>query len=392
MTLSNSTITANTAGGRGGGIRNLGAANFQNTIIARNEADTGPDCSSSASRGGTLTSLGYNLVGAGTGCPSSAMGDHQTVDPADVFTPVLGPLQDNGGPTDTHALLAGSPAIDAGNPAGCTDDTGATLTTDQRGVIRPQGTDCDIGSFEFLARIEKVIASGPDNDGVGGIDLVVEVGQLVATEYDFDITYTNPGGPDVVVLDTTPAEWQVTDVAGIPIVDGFGAGNDGNFGTGTVDVAAANKKTNNKSATKIEWTPDPSLASSTINVVAETRPTSCGALVLNDGAKVFELDPATGEPLLDPGTGEVLPPILESEPLVLAAVEDLNGSGLVRDGSGDEDADGLTDLEEVSGDVVTDPCLADTDGDGVNDNLDQCPLRGLEETGAVNLGGCPITP
>jgi len=118
--LFNCTITANTAGDMGGGIRNVvGTVNFQNTIIAGNVAGTsGPDCS------GALSSNGDNLVGVGTGCPSSAMGD-QTVLPADVFTTMLGTLQDNGGPTSTHALLAGSPAIDAGNPAGCTDDTDA---------------------------------------------------------------------------------------------------------------------------------------------------------------------------------------------------------------------------------------------------------------------------
>jgi hypothetical protein len=54
---------------------------------------------------------------------------------------LLGALADNGGPTLTHALLTGSPAIDAGNGAACS-------TTDQRGITRPQGAQCDIGSFE----------------------------------------------------------------------------------------------------------------------------------------------------------------------------------------------------------------------------------------------------
>jgi hypothetical protein len=58
----------------------------------------------------------------------------QTADPDGTW---LGALQDNDGPTHTHALLAGSPAIDAGT---CTDHTDATVTTDQRGVSRPQGT------------------------------------------------------------------------------------------------------------------------------------------------------------------------------------------------------------------------------------------------------------
>ena len=63
--------------------------------------------------------------------------------------PLLGPLQDNGGPTQTQALLADSPAIDAGDPSGCTDDLGAALTTDQRGFPRPVNGLCDMGAFEY---------------------------------------------------------------------------------------------------------------------------------------------------------------------------------------------------------------------------------------------------
>ena len=56
--------------------------------------------------------------------------------------PKLGPLQDNGGPTRTHALLEGSPAIDAG-------DDEAAPASDQRAVSRPRGSSSDIGAFEF---------------------------------------------------------------------------------------------------------------------------------------------------------------------------------------------------------------------------------------------------
>jgi hypothetical protein len=60
-------------------------------------------------------------------------------------------LQNNGGPTQTQALLSGSPAIDAGNPSGCTDGQGHLLKTDQRGMPRrnPEDTGgCDIGAYE----------------------------------------------------------------------------------------------------------------------------------------------------------------------------------------------------------------------------------------------------
>src|SRR5262249_32509248 len=62
--------------------------------------------------------------------------------------PLLGPLQDNGGPTATMALLPGSPAIDAGDPTLAVDQHGQPLTTDQRGVARDAAPD--IGAFEFL--------------------------------------------------------------------------------------------------------------------------------------------------------------------------------------------------------------------------------------------------
>jgi len=60
--------------------------------------------------------------------------------------PLLGPLADNGGPNKTMALQPGSPAIDAGNNTTCPG-------TDQRGILRPQGSICDIGAFELVAKL-----------------------------------------------------------------------------------------------------------------------------------------------------------------------------------------------------------------------------------------------
>ena len=70
-------------------------------------------------------------------CPHDPSLEDQSVDPATVFTSVLGPLRDNGGSTFTHALRPDSPAIDTGDPDQCP-------ATDQRGVSRPQGAGCDI--------------------------------------------------------------------------------------------------------------------------------------------------------------------------------------------------------------------------------------------------------
>ena len=83
---------------------------------------------------GISISLGHNLF---SDVPNL------TVAPTDLVNtnPLLGPLADNGGPTQTMALLPGSPAIDAGVAV-------AGVTTDQRGIARPQGTTPDIGAFE----------------------------------------------------------------------------------------------------------------------------------------------------------------------------------------------------------------------------------------------------
>jgi hypothetical protein len=100
-----------------------------------------------------LTAEGYNLIENTTGC--TITGD--TTGDVTGASASLGPLQNNGGQTLTHALQAASPAIDAGNPAGCVDQNNAPLTTDQRGYIRPVDGDsnasaiCDMGAFERLS-------------------------------------------------------------------------------------------------------------------------------------------------------------------------------------------------------------------------------------------------
>jgi hypothetical protein len=90
-----------------------------------------------------VVSNGYNLSSDGT-CNFSTSGDRNNTDP------MLGTLQYNGGPTATMALPSGSPAIDAGNPLGCKDSQGHLLTTDQRGMPRPDSKEkvCDMGAYE----------------------------------------------------------------------------------------------------------------------------------------------------------------------------------------------------------------------------------------------------
>jgi len=138
LAINNSTFSGNVArGGKGGGIFNVKGSTvvLQNSIVANN---TGGNCR------GTLTSHGYNLSSDGS-CDFDRAGDLNDTDPK------LGGLQNNGGPTKTLASLPGSPAIDSGNPSGCTDGKGHLLKTDQRGQPRPDKEDesgCDRGAYE----------------------------------------------------------------------------------------------------------------------------------------------------------------------------------------------------------------------------------------------------
>jgi hypothetical protein len=145
--ITSSTITGNTAV-TGGGVAVVSgiSVSIKNTIIAGNTA-TNP----SKDISGTLTSGGYNLIGNNTGGSITPTSGDQIGTSGSPINPLLGSLQNNGGPTLTHTLLTGSPAIDAGNAFG--------LTTDQRGAARPfdnptilqaaGGDNSDIGASEF---------------------------------------------------------------------------------------------------------------------------------------------------------------------------------------------------------------------------------------------------
>jgi CSLREA domain-containing protein len=151
--LNNVTIAGNLAGEKipgmpaGAGVANKKPATLKlaNSIIAGNRAVGGkaPDCL------GTLLSAGYNLVQSEDGCTLRGATTGNVVGQ----DAKIAPLARNGGPTETMAVLAGSPAIDAGNPAKPGGGKGACELTDQRGVTRPVNgagkAICDIGAFEL---------------------------------------------------------------------------------------------------------------------------------------------------------------------------------------------------------------------------------------------------
>lgn len=138
LNVTSSTVGNNRAGRYGGGILNGGTTVFKDALVGSNIAGQSADCLHAT--GAVSTSHGNNLDSDNT-CQFTAATDRHG-------NPLLGPLSNNGGPTSTQALLAGSPAIDAGDTTAC---QGPPVNgVDQRGITRPQGAACDIGAFEFV--------------------------------------------------------------------------------------------------------------------------------------------------------------------------------------------------------------------------------------------------
>ena len=116
----------------------FGGLGLVNSLVAENHAPTAPDL---LVLSGFLTARS-NLIGVGSGSGlTDGVDGNQVGSVAAPIDPKLGTLGDHGGATATFPLLLGSPAIDAGSSADCPD-------IDQRGVSRPQGPGCDIGSYE----------------------------------------------------------------------------------------------------------------------------------------------------------------------------------------------------------------------------------------------------
>ena len=242
MTVANSTISGNRATGWGGGVStgfntnstvnlrgvtiNRNVANtdgnnnqgygggidqapgsfidLSNTIVAGNTfvspalGTTPSDCNTNPGASGPpkVTSQGHNLFGEITGCTIAMAGGDQTIGTAD---PLVAPLADNGGLTQTSALQPGSPAIDAGSPAVPGSATPACTTSDQRGVGRPQGPACDIGAYEYRYRVVTIGFAGSGSGSVSGPGIVCDSSTGACTKSYID-------GTPPITLTASPAE------------------------------------------------------------------------------------------------------------------------------------------------------------------------------------------
>jgi hypothetical protein len=206
LTLVNDTITENecfNGTGCGGGVE--GGATFENDVVANNfgASETTGEVEGLSNCEGTVTTTGANLDNGGE-CDFAAHGGISDTNP------LLGPLRDNGGPTETEDLLAGSPAIDAGTLAGCPQ-------ADQRGVTRPQGTACDIGAVEHTVPLAGTpVVSGVTATGatLTGAVSTVFIGGAFSYRYGPTATY-GASTPVTPLLETPGPEAATATLSGL---------------------------------------------------------------------------------------------------------------------------------------------------------------------------------
>ena len=250
--LNSSTISKNQSQGI---INQAGHVSLKNTIIAGNGLG---DCYNDVSYSGTVTSQGYNLIGNKAGCAIRLKTGDQFGTSAYPINPLLGSLRNNGGATFTHALLGGSPAINAGNPSTPGSGGNACLATDQRGVARPEGSACDIGAYEgHFTVVSSIKRANPSPTGAPQVHFVVTFSEAVrgvdttAPFNDFSLTTNGVTGASISSVSGSGKTYTVTVNTGVGngairlnVVDndsildisgkalgGPGVGN-GNFGTG----------------------------------------------------------------------------------------------------------------------------------------------------------------
>jgi hypothetical protein len=175
LTVKNSTVSGNSASTTGGGIANFDTLHLSNTILA--DSTQGEDCYSNT----TLATDIHNLI------ENNADGPNQCGTPLLTSDPMLAPLGDNGGFTNTMALQPASPAINAGENASCT-------TSDQRGVSRAPGGQCDLGAYEYNASpmVVSILTIGANPTDADEVTFAVSFSESVSAvdSTDFSIHKT----------------------------------------------------------------------------------------------------------------------------------------------------------------------------------------------------------
>ena len=210
MALTNVTVSGNSVtggvgtGSGGGGISNAApAANFTiaNSIVAGNSTGNyGPDAY------GSFNSLGHNLI-RNTNNSSGWNAADLTGSTASPLNPELGPLADNGGPTQTMALLPGSPAIDAGSNSLAVDASDNPLVTDQRGLTRIVNGTVDIGAYERAPGGAPTVTGASTTTAAG----TYGVGTTIPITLTFSEAVTVLGTPQLTLNDGGAADYDASE-------------------------------------------------------------------------------------------------------------------------------------------------------------------------------------
>jgi len=189
LNVINSTFSDNFAAG-GGGILNIGTATLINSTFSGN--GSGSIVNDDPTNNSTMTATNTIVVNSiddncyGTLNGSSNLADDESCGPGFTVSSsiLLGPLTDNGGPTQTMALLPGSAAIDAGDDEDCP-------ITDQRGVSRPQGAHCDIGAYEAESTTDNTVpTANPGGPYLGAVNTSIQFDGSLSSDPDSDpLTY-----------------------------------------------------------------------------------------------------------------------------------------------------------------------------------------------------------
>ncbi len=314
-----STISGNDGDDGGGVFHGAGFLSLSRTLVAGNVSTVGGavDCS------GTATSLGYNLIGESDCTITAGTGDQlgTTNNPIDPFLDVLA---DNGGPTQTFALLSGSPAVDG---------AGECDAVDQRGVIRPQGVACDIGAYE-AASSTATIQQMLDEAGAGGvvvlpsgtyIESTITIGEGQKLVGDGVVTISGDEAGPVIVADNgaftlenlTIIDGQAVDGGGLFVAGGGQAGtlnavafsnNQASGGGGAVYIGeVASLEVNGSSFTSNSAADGGAIANrgGTVTISGSEfigNAASSGAAISNDGVLDIEEPDAQCAAPTDPGS------------------------------------------------------------------------------------------
>lgn len=288
--LTNCTITNNTSEGQGAVQINSQTVEVRNTIIAGNG---GKDIT------GAFISRGNNLIGVQcimaffncSGFTNGVNGDQVGTQEAPL-DPRLGPLANNGGPTQTHALLPGSTALDAGNNCvldnSCSPAVGQSLTTDQRGAGFGRAADSadadttamvDIGAFEAQASVEDIPNKSTAEDTP--ISFSFNIGDAAA------VTSVTASSSNAALVPNDPVNLNVTGSGSIRTLNITPAANLSGLAVISVTVNTATDSMSDTFVLTVNSVADtPSVTNSTTN---EDTQTSSGLVVTRNAADNGEI-------------------------------------------------------------------------------------------------------